>query len=65
MPDFAIVGPQCHGRPAVVMGDTRELDGPLLLRHPELQSVYAQWAGKDHLRRALKSAEPGHTKASA
>ena len=65
VPDFAILGPQGHGRPAVVIGDTRELDGPLLLRHPELHAVYAQWAGKDHLRRALQAGEPGQPKAPA
>lgn len=53
VPDFAIVGPQAHGRPAAVVGDTRELDSTLLQRHPELHALYAQWAGKDHLRRAL------------
>jgi len=58
VPDFAIVGPQGHGKPAGVIGDTRELDGPLLARHPELHAVYAQWAGKDHLRRALMATEP-------
>ncbi len=53
VPDFAIVGPEAHGKPAVVLGDSRELDRALLQRHPELHSIYAQWAGKDHLRRAL------------
>jgi acetyltransferase-like isoleucine patch superfamily enzyme len=57
VPDFAIVGSQADGRRAVVIGDTRELDGPLLQRHPELQAVYAQWAGKDNLRRALQAGE--------
>lgn len=64
VPDFAILGPQGHGRPAVVIGDTRELDGPLLQRHPELHAVYAQWAGKDHLRRALQAGEPSPAKAT-
>ena len=36
-------------------------DCALLERHPELQALYAQWAGKDHLRRALN----GGGKASA
>jgi acetyltransferase-like isoleucine patch superfamily enzyme len=54
VPDFAIVGPTALGKPAEVLGDTRELDRALLQRHPELQPVYAQWAGKDHLRRALQ-----------
>jgi acetyltransferase-like isoleucine patch superfamily enzyme len=53
VPDFAIVGPQAHGKPAVVLGDTREIDRPLLQRHPELHAIYAQWAGKDNLRRVL------------
>ncbi len=53
VPDFAIVGPEAHGKPAVVLGDSRELDRALLQRHPELHAIYAQWAGKDHLRRAL------------
>lgn len=35
------------------MGDTREIDRALLQRHPELHALYAQWAGKDNLRRAL------------
>lgn len=53
VPDFAVVGPQAHGRPATIIGDTRELDRAVLQRHPELQAVYAHWAGKDNLRRAL------------
>ncbi|MFN3888476.1 MAG: acyltransferase [Aquabacterium sp.] len=53
VPDFAIVGPQAHGKPAVVLGDTRELDRDVLRRHPELHDVYARWAGLDNLRRAL------------
>lgn len=53
VPDFAIVGPGAHGKPATVLGDSRELDRALLQRHPELHAFYAQWAGKDHLRRAL------------
>lgn len=61
VPDFAIVGPQAHGRPAVVMGDSREIDRALLQRHPELHGLYAQWAGKDNLRRALN----GHAMADA
>jgi len=36
-----------------VLGDTREIDRPLLQRHPELHAIYAQWAGKDNLRRVL------------
>jgi acetyltransferase-like isoleucine patch superfamily enzyme len=69
VPDFAIVGSHGQGKAAVVIGDTRELDGPLLARHPELHAVYAHWAGKDQLRRALQAAarqsEPGRPKAQA
>lgn len=54
VPDFAIVGTKVPGKRAEIMGDTRELDRATLQRHPELQAVYAQWAGKDHLRRALQ-----------
>jgi len=57
VPDFAIVGPQAHGKPAVIVGDSREIDRPLLLRHPELQAVYAQWAGQDTVRRMLQGHE--------
>ncbi len=53
VPDFAIVGPQTLGKPAVVLGDSRELDRALLQRHPDLHVHYAQWAGKDNLRRAV------------
>ncbi|MDE2402494.1 MAG: acyltransferase [Burkholderiales bacterium] len=56
VPDFAIVGSKVMGEAAVVLGDTREMDRALLQRHPELQSVYAQWAGQDNLRRALGGA---------
>jgi acetyltransferase-like isoleucine patch superfamily enzyme len=61
VPDFAIVGPQAHGKPAVVVGDSREIDRALLLRHPELQPLYAHWAGKDTVRRMLQ----GHPAAMA
>ena len=57
VPDFAIVGSQAHGKPAEVIGDTRRMDRALLQRHPELHAVYAQWAGQDHLRRALGAQE--------
>lgn len=53
VPDFAIVATREPGKRAEVVGDTREMDRTLLQRHPELQALYAQWAGKDHLRRAL------------
>jgi acetyltransferase-like isoleucine patch superfamily enzyme len=58
VPDFAIVGPGAPGKPAAVIGDSRELDRSLLQRHPELHAYYAQWAGKDHLRRALEGRSP-------
>ena len=61
VPDFAIVATREQGKRAEVVGDTREMDRALLERHPELQALYAQWAGKDHLRRALN----GGGKASA
>jgi acetyltransferase-like isoleucine patch superfamily enzyme len=56
VPDFAIVGPKAMGQAAVVMGDTREMDANLLAQHPELQPVYAQWAGQGHLQKALAMA---------
>ncbi|HRH18456.1 MAG TPA: acyltransferase [Aquabacterium sp.] len=56
VPDFAIVGPKALGQPAVVMGDTRDMDAALLSQHPELQQAYAQWAGQDNLRKALAHA---------
>ncbi len=60
VPDFAIVATREQGKRAEVVGDTRELDRALLQRHPELQALYAQWAGKDHLRQALNGgAEAG------
>jgi acetyltransferase-like isoleucine patch superfamily enzyme len=58
VPDFAIVGPQVLGKPAVVVGDTREMDRALLQRHPELHHLYAQWAGQDNLRRVLQGQSP-------
>ncbi|HET8871354.1 MAG TPA: acyltransferase [Aquabacterium sp.] len=57
VPDFAIVGTKIPGKRAEIMGDTRELDRALLQRHPELQPIYAQWAGKDNLRRATQGAD--------
>ncbi|HET8694244.1 MAG TPA: acyltransferase [Aquabacterium sp.] len=57
VPDFAIVGTKIPGKRAEIMGDTRELDRALLLRHPELHAIYAHWAGKDNLRRATQGAE--------
>lgn len=40
-PDFAIMA----GQPARQVGDTRERDAALLLRHPELREAYEAWAG--------------------
>ncbi|HEX5371237.1 MAG TPA: acyltransferase [Aquabacterium sp.] len=56
VPDFAIVGPRALGQPAIVMGDTRLMDGNLLMQHPEYRPVYAAWAGQDALRKALEGA---------
>lgn len=56
VPDFAIVGPQVPGRPAEVLGDTREVDGPVLAQRPELQRLYAEWAGQGNLSHALAAA---------
>jgi acetyltransferase-like isoleucine patch superfamily enzyme len=53
VPDFAIVGPSAPGLPAVVVGDTRDMDGRLLRDHPELHGIYAQWAGRAALDEAL------------
>jgi acetyltransferase-like isoleucine patch superfamily enzyme len=53
VPDFAIVGPRAMGQPAIIMGDTRDMDAGLLALHPELHEVYAAWAGQDNLRKAL------------
>jgi acetyltransferase-like isoleucine patch superfamily enzyme len=64
VPDFAIVAPAAHGKPAVVVGDSREMDRALLQRHPELHHPYAQWAGKDHLRRALQGGASATSSAS-
>lgn len=40
-PDFAVLA----GRPAQVVGDTRERDAPWLARHPEMAEAYRAWAG--------------------
>lgn len=40
-PDFAVL----DGRPARVVGDSRERDAALLQRHPELRAHYEAWAG--------------------
>lgn len=41
VPDFAVVG----GTPARVVGDTRDLDGPVLAGHPAWRPRYEAWAG--------------------
>jgi len=41
-PDFAVL----DGRPAQVVGDSRQRDEALLLRHPELRAHYDAWAGR-------------------
>jgi acetyltransferase-like isoleucine patch superfamily enzyme len=56
VPDFAIVGPAGPGMPATVIGDSRDIDGPLLREHPELHAIYAQWAGRAALEHALNVA---------
>ena len=43
VPDFAIVG----GQPAVVVGDTRELDRAWLDAHPAQREPYDAWAGHE------------------
>lgn len=40
VPDFAVVG----GRPARVLGDTRDIDDPWLDLHPECRADYDAWA---------------------
>ena len=42
VPDFAVVG----GQPAVVQGDTRELDRDWLNAHPAERDAYDAWAGE-------------------
>jgi acetyltransferase-like isoleucine patch superfamily enzyme len=42
IPDFSIVA----GNPAVVIGDTREMDEPFLQQHPGLRASYQKWAEK-------------------
>jgi acetyltransferase-like isoleucine patch superfamily enzyme len=38
-PDYAIIS----GNPAIVVGDTREMDKEYLDNYPELQSYYDKW----------------------
>lgn len=40
-PDFAVL----EGRPAQVVGDTRDTDERLLQRHPQARATYEAWAG--------------------
>jgi acetyltransferase-like isoleucine patch superfamily enzyme len=40
-PDFAVL----DGRPAQMVGDSRQADEALLQRHPELRRHYQAWAG--------------------
>ena len=42
-PDFAIIS----GNPAVIVGDTRDMDSRLLKKHPHLVAHYCEWAGVD------------------
>ncbi|HOM14177.1 MAG TPA: acyltransferase [Rubrivivax sp.] len=42
-PDFAVL----EGRPAQVVGDTRERDAAWLQRHPELRAHYEAWAVRE------------------
>lgn len=42
-PDFSIVA----GNPAVVIGDTRNIDRPFLEKHPELVEFYKNWSMTD------------------
>jgi acetyltransferase-like isoleucine patch superfamily enzyme len=41
IPDFAIVS----GQPAVVVGDTRQIDAAWLAAHPQDRAAYEAWAG--------------------
>jgi acetyltransferase-like isoleucine patch superfamily enzyme len=65
VPDFAIVGPGAPGQPAVVVGDTRDMDGRLLRDHPELHAIYAQWAGRAALDEALRRQGAASSSSSA
>jgi len=38
-PDFSVI----RGNPAKVVGDTRKIDRPYLVAHPELQVYYDEW----------------------
>jgi acetyltransferase-like isoleucine patch superfamily enzyme len=38
-PDFSVIA----GNPAVVIGDTRDIDKPYLEKNPELKKFYEQW----------------------
>jgi acetyltransferase-like isoleucine patch superfamily enzyme len=41
-PDFSVIA----GNPAVVIGDTREIDEPFLEAYSELRAFYQKWAGE-------------------
>ncbi len=55
VPDFAVVGSPALGQKAVVVGDTRQMDGALLQQYPQAQASYAAWAGVDTLAKAMTS----------
>lgn len=41
-PDFSII----KGNPAIVVGDTRDLDKDYLVQNPELNELYQQWVNE-------------------
>lgn len=41
-PDFSVIS----GNPAVIVGNTKDIDRPFLIQHPELLCNYEKWAGK-------------------
>jgi acetyltransferase-like isoleucine patch superfamily enzyme len=47
VPDFAVVA----GQPAVVVGDTRDLDRDWLAAHPQARAPYDAWSGRTDLPR--------------
>ena len=50
-PDFSII----RGNPAVVTGDTRELDKKYLENNPELRAYYLQWSELKEVEDTIKS----------
>jgi acetyltransferase-like isoleucine patch superfamily enzyme len=44
-PDFAVL----DGRPARVVGDTRQADAALIARHPDVRQLREAWAGDESL----------------